>query len=105
MRAGAVTTETPPGPFTTTLHTVADADCKRAAKTNLLHVADNGTLGHVTDGLGVTDVQSGLLAAVDELFRANEASRKECQVSWPQERRVASRLLFNRWHTTTAQRQ
>lgn len=33
----------------------------------LLHVADNGTLGHLTQGQNVADSQGGLLSSVDEL--------------------------------------
>merc|ERR1711907_154592 len=39
-----------------------------------LHVADDGTLGHLTNGLHIADHQLGLLAAVDELARVHALS-------------------------------
>lgn len=35
--------------------------------TDLLHVADDGTLGHVAQGLYISNGQGCLLAAIDEL--------------------------------------
>lgn len=40
-------------------------------RTYLLNVADDGSLGHLADGLDVADCQRGLLPAVDKLHAAH----------------------------------
>lgn len=55
----------------------------------LLHAADDGSFGHLTDGHNIADVEAGLLATVDELAGVGSLSGDEQLLLVPVLHRVA----------------
>lgn len=63
----------PPTSRLPTPYTPRPPRVRMGSSTDLLHVAHDGTLGHVTQGLHVANRQSRLPAAVDELWVAGQS--------------------------------